>query len=59
MRLEELAVIRLTGTRTQTQNLMTEGMWGEGPPWEEGGQPSAVCFRSHFWLGPAAWQSPG
>lgn len=57
MRLE--AVIRLTGTRTQTQNLMTEGMWGEGPPWEEGGQPSAVCFRSHFWLGPAAWQSPG
>lgn len=57
---EGLAVNRLPGTGTQTWNLLTEGMRGERLPWAEGSQPSAaVCFRIHFWLGPASWQSPG
>lgn len=30
---------------------------GRGAFPEEGGQPSAVCFRTHFWLVLAPWLS--
>ncbi|ERE74651.1 hypothetical protein H671_4g13276 [Cricetulus griseus] len=29
-------------SETSTQNLMTQGLWREGPPWEEGIPPSAA-----------------